>query len=116
MAFKNGKVFDYFQKRHTKFDDASLEEFVSNIGEINPFKKAVKVPAFNLQECCLIVRLTGIDLYGKGEGLYYLQSNPRFGHPHYKNFDNGLQMFFEKNEFNVGKPLSTEKNRIEKGS
>ena len=33
-------------------------------------------------------------------------------HPHYKNFDTDLEIFYEKDEYNVGKPLSVEKNRV----
>ena len=59
--------------------------------------------------------IVGDDLYNRGEGLYFLQTDkPRFGHPHYINFDTNNEIFFEKNEYNIGKPLSSENNRIRK--
>ena len=79
VAFKDGKVFDYFQKKHDEFNQENLVDFVSNLGDINPYKEHKEIPPFNAKECCLLISLTGDMLNGRGEGIYYLQKEPRFG-------------------------------------
>ena len=90
----------------------NLVSFVDDLADFNPRKKKVKVPPFNPNQCCVMVEVTGIDLDGEGEGVYYLQNETRFDHPYYINFDTGLELFFEKHEYNIGQPLSSVNNRI----
>ena len=79
VAFKNGKIVDYFKKKHDEFTQENLVDFVSNLGDINPFKEHKDPPEYDGDQCCLIISLTGDMLNGRGEGLYYLQKEPRFG-------------------------------------
>ena len=89
-----------------------MVSFVRDLGDMNPFKKPTKIPSTDINQCCLSVIVTGDGMFKYGEGVYILQAETRFKHPHYKNFENGMEIFFDSREYNIGKPLSSDNNRI----
>ena len=61
--------------------------------------------------CCDALIIAGDDTVS-AQGYYIKQNITRFGHVHYIQKGGDREVFFEKDEFNVGLPYSSDSNRI----
>ena len=57
IAFKNGRVFDYYQKRFPHASEKMTLEtfgsFITGVSSMNPLKPQVIIPTADISQCCL---------------------------------------------------------------
>ena len=114
LVFNDEKVVSYFTQ---KFEISEMSEenmlfFVEDLGAINPLRKHVVPPPVDLAACCDALIVAGDDIRGNGDGVYRKQLDTKFGHVHYIQDDRSAEIFFEKNEFNIGSPYSSSSDRL----
>ena len=78
VVFKNGKINDYFRRKFPNTDDftfANMNLFLKTLGNLNPYKKKIKIPKIDVAACCKAIVVTGDNLGSdNGEGKYILRS------------------------------------------
>ena len=52
------------------------------------------------------------DGIGESYGIYRRKNETKFGHVNYVHENQQVEIFFERNEFNIGRPFSSDRNRI----
>ena len=92
-----------------------MYDFIQEVSEFSPFETHVVPPPVILSACCdaIIVAGKGIGNTGlKGEGVYRKSREPHYQHIHYVDEKTEMEIFFEKDEFNIGYPRSKNYDRI----
>ena len=103
----------YYTQAHdlADFKYETFLKFVDNLNKIDATKVEKSFPETKVVDCCKAVLVSG-DQIGTSFGFYYRSDDTKYGHVHYKNRQNGFELFFDQFEYQIGSPYSDRQGRV----